>query len=87
MGGRKHLEIAARHELGEHAAGVLEQRAAQVGLGAAEASRHAGQIPDRLDRRLHDVDVAALAQHLPVDLARPGLDRVGQLRHVNVGAW
>ena len=46
---QEHLEVAARDQLGEHAAGLLEQRAAQLGLGAAEAlaRRRAGTRPAR----------------------------------------
>ena len=82
---QEHVEIAARHQLGEHAAGVLEQRAAQVGLGAAEAPRDAGQVPDRLDRGLDDDDVAGRAQHRAVGLQPPGAHRVGQLGQPDVG--
>ena len=49
---QEHLEVAARDQLGVHAAGLLEQHAPQVGLAAAEALRDAGQPPHRLDRGL-----------------------------------
>ena len=63
---QEHLEVAARDQLGVHAAGFLEQRPAQVGLGAAEALGDAGQVPDRLDRGLGDHRRAAREQHAAV---------------------
>ena len=59
---QEHLEVGPGDELGVHAAGLLEQRAAQVGLAAAEALGDAGQVPDRLDGGLGDERRAAREQ-------------------------
>ena len=53
-------QVRPRHQLGIHAAGLLEQSAAQLVLADAEALGDAGQIPDRIDRRLGHGDIAAL---------------------------
>ena len=55
---QEHVQVGPRHELREHAAGLLEQRAAQLVSLDVEALRDAGQIPDRIDRDLGDRDVA-----------------------------
>jgi hypothetical protein len=56
IGRQEHLQVAAGDQLGVHAAGFLEQRAAQVGLAAAlKRFGHAGQPPHRLEGRLGDL--------------------------------
>ena len=56
-------------------AGLLEQHAAQRGLGGAKALRNAGQIPDRIDGNLHDSDGAALVHDAVVALQSAGCER------------
>ena len=56
----------AGDELGKHAAGLLEERAAQLALRDAESLGDAGQMPDRVDRDLGDRDVARVVQDAAV---------------------
>jgi hypothetical protein len=66
IGGRKTLQVRPGHQFGIHAAGLLEQRAAQVVLAGAEALGDARQMPDRVDRDLGDADVAGFVQDVAV---------------------
>ena len=71
---QEHLQVGARDEFREHAAGLLEQGAAQLALADAEALGDAGQVPDRIDGDLGDRDVARLVHDDAVRLepaARP----------------
>ena len=81
---QEHFEVAARDELGVHAARFLEQRAAEVRFAATEALGHAGQPPHRLDRRLGDDRRAVREQDAPVRLQASRGDRLVHLRHVDV---
>ncbi len=65
-GREEDLEVGAGHELGVHAARFLEEHAAQVGLGAAEAAGHFGQVPHWLDRGLGNDGRAAGREELAV---------------------
>ncbi len=82
IGGRNTLQIGPRHQLGEHAGGLLEQGAAQVRFGGAEALGDAGQIPDRIDRDLGHRHAAVVVHELAVGLEPAGADRVLHLRQV-----
>ena len=83
---QEHVQVGARHQLGEHAAGLLEQGAAEIGHGNAETARDAGQVPDGLDRGLGDAHIAGLGQHIAIRGQPAGADGGGDLRHVDVGA-
>ena len=63
---QEHLQVRAGHQFRKHAAGLLEQRPAQIVLGGREALRHARQIPHRIDRDLDHGDAAVLVHHLAV---------------------
>ena len=54
------LEVGTGDQLGKHASRLLEQGTAEIGLGDPEARRHPRQVPDRVDRRLGDADLAAV---------------------------
>ena len=82
----KDFEIAARHQLREHAAGLLEQGSSQVGLGTAETPGHAGQIPDRLDGRLRHHGRAGAAQDPSVGAEAARVEGAPYLRHFDVRA-
>ncbi len=86
-GRQKHLQIGPRDQFRVHAAGFLEQHAAQLGLAAAKALGHAGQVPHRLHRRLGDQRAAGRQQHLAVGLEPAFLDGLDDLRqdHVRLG--
>ena len=66
---QEHLQVGPRHQLGKHAGGLLEQCAAQIVLGGAEALGDARQVPDRIDRDLDHRDAAVLVHDLAVVLA------------------
>ena len=68
---QEHLEVGPRDQLRIHAAGLLVQPAAQFGFGEAEALGDAGQIPDRIDRRLHHAHVAAGRHDVAVGVNAP----------------
>ena len=72
-----HLQVGARDELGEHAAGLLEELAPQHALLELEARGDARQVPDGLDRALDDLEHAVLdykhLQFLPSQLANASL--------------
>ena len=73
IGGRKHLQVGPGHQLGKHAAGLLEQRAPQLRLGGAEALGDAGQVPDRIDRDLDHRHAAVVVHDLAVGRQPSGL--------------
>ena len=81
---QEQLEVGPRHQLGVHATGLLEQRAAQVDLFHAEALGDAGQPPHRLDRGLGHPDVACGRQQVVVGFQAPGHDRILDLRHLHM---
>ncbi|SPA51561.1 conserved hypothetical protein [Cupriavidus taiwanensis] len=81
---QENLKVRPRHQLREHAAGLLEQAAAQHAFLDAEAGRHAGQIPHRIDRRLGHAHVAVGMQQVAVGLEPARGDSRDQLRHVDV---
>ena len=84
---QEHLEIAPGDELGEHARRVLEQRAPQVGLGAAEPRSDARQVPDGLDRGLVTTSIAPPSRRIfPSTFERPASDGLGELGDVNARA-
>ena len=64
---------------GKHACRLLEQDAAQLRLGGAESLRNTGQIPDRIDRDLHDRQAAVLMDVDAVGFQTPGADRIAHL--------
>jgi hypothetical protein len=78
---QEHRQIGPGDKLGIHAAGLLEQRAAQLVLGHAEAFRDARQIPDRIDRRLGDRDVAGRTHDLAVHSEAAVGNGVAQFRN------
>src|SRR5215469_14957580 len=55
---QEHLDVGPGDELREHAPGFLEQGAPEVGFGDAEAGGQSRQMPNRVDRRLGDADLA-----------------------------
>ena len=59
---QEHLEIAPGHQFRIHSAGIFEQRLAQRTRFAAKPSRHAGQVPDRIDSDLGDRNIAIFMQ-------------------------
>ena len=63
---QEYLQVATCYQLGEHAARLLEEAAAQVALRDAEALRDSRQIPDRLDRGLRYPRIAVLGEHVAV---------------------
>ena len=67
-GGQEDFEIAARHQLGVHAAGFLEERAAQVAFAHAKALGHTGQPPHGLDGDLGHRGRGVVHQDAAVDL-------------------
>ena len=73
---QEHLEVGPGDQLREHAAGLLEQRAAQVALGDAEALGDAGQVPDRLDRGLGAATSPVAVSTRPSGSSSPEADRV-----------
>ena len=81
---QEHLQVASRDQFRVHAPGLLEQGAAQVGLGAAEAAGHFGQKPDRLDRGFGHHRGAAGGQEFAVGLEPAGLQRLDHLRQDHV---
>ena len=81
---QEQFEVGPRHQLGVHAAGLLEERAAQIDLGHAEALGDAGQPPHRLDRGLGHAHVAVPLQDVAVGLQAPRRHGVLDLRHVDV---
>ncbi len=78
---QEHREVRTRDQLRIHAAGLLEQRAAQRVFLHAETFRDAGQIPDRLDRRLGDRDLAGVLHDRAVDFQPSGRNSLIQLRN------
>ncbi|SPA42945.1 conserved protein of unknown function [Cupriavidus taiwanensis] len=81
---QENLQVRPRHQFREHAAGLLEQAAAQHAFLDAEAGRHAGQVPHRVDRRLGHPHVAIGMQQVAVGLEPARGDGRNQFRHVDV---
>ena len=79
---QEHLQVRPGHELGEHAGGLLEQRAAQLGLAGRKALRKAGQVPDRIDRDLHHRDAAIGMHDLAVGAQSLGRERLADFGQV-----
>ena len=52
------LQIVARHELREHAGGLLEQRTAQIRFRRAKPRRYTWKVPHRIDGDLDNRDTA-----------------------------
>src|SRR5205807_10625740 len=63
---QKYLEVGPRHQLRIHAAGLLVQAAAQVGLVEIETFGDTRQIPHRIDRRLHHTHAAVPGDDIAV---------------------
>ena len=84
-GRQKHFDVAARHQLGVHATGLLEQRAAQLGLVHLEALGHPGQPPHRLHRDLGDGGRAVFQQDAAIHLQALEGQRLLDLGQVDVG--
>ncbi len=80
------FQVGARHQLRIHAAGVLVQARAQLGLADAEAPRDAGQVPDRIDRGLHHAHDAVRQNDVTVGADAAGIEGGADLRHVDMGA-
>mmetsp|Transcript_71995 Transcript_71995/g.216435 ORF Transcript_71995/g.216435 Transcript_71995/m.216435 type:complete len:277 (+) Transcript_71995:1982-2812(+) len=85
-GRQEELEVGARDELGEHAARLLVDHAAQRRLLAVEPLRHLGQVPDGLDRRFGRRQRAVLHQDLLVGLEVAVVDGDLDLGQVEVRA-
>mmetsp|Transcript_37829 Transcript_37829/g.88992 ORF Transcript_37829/g.88992 Transcript_37829/m.88992 type:complete len:292 (-) Transcript_37829:88-963(-) len=81
---QEELEVRPRHELGEHAAGLLVQQSAQLGLVTLEAPRHVTQVPHGLDCRFGHHERAIGGNDLAVGLELAQLDRLLDLEHVEV---
>jgi len=83
-GRQEDFQVAARDQFRVHAARLLEQRAAQVGLAHVEAPGHPGQPPHRLQRDLGHRCRRVLQQDAPVN--GQALEREGllDLRQVDV---
>ena len=79
--------IRPRHQFGKHAGGLLEQRAAQHGFGAAEALGDAGQIPDRIDGDLGHRDAAVGVHEVAVGLEPAGGDGALHFRAGRAAPW
>src|SRR5580704_12356920 len=83
---QKYLQIGPRHQLRKHAGGLLEQRAAQIPLGRAEAMRDAGQVPHRIDGDFDHRNAAVLVDDIAViDEASRG-KRALHFRQIEAGA-
>jgi len=80
------VHVGPRHELREHAGGLLEQSAPEIGFGRAEARRHARQVPDRIDRDLDHGQAAIVVDMASVRLEPAQADRVPHLDEVEPGA-
>ena len=61
----------AGSRVGEHPPGFLEQGAPQIGFRNAEAGGQPGQMPNRIDRRLGDADLAVVEEDLAVGTQGP----------------
>ena len=79
---QEHAKVRPRHQLGEHAGGLLEQAPPQRILGGAEALRDAGQIPHRIDRDLDHRHAAVGVDGIAVGLQPPGSQRIAHLDQV-----
>ncbi|MGY3105616.1 hypothetical protein ACVWW7_002243 [Bradyrhizobium sp. LM6.9] len=79
---QKHLHVRPRHQFGEHAGSLLEQRAPQLGLVGRKAFRKAGQIPDRIDRDLHHRHAAIGVDDIAVGAQAFCGERLADLRQV-----
>ncbi len=79
-GGQEHRQVRPGHQFGIHAAGLLEEGAAQGLLLDAEPLRDAGQMPDRIQRGLGHRHLAGLLDDLAVDLQPAQANGVGDLR-------
>ena len=79
------VQVGSCHQLGEHAAGLLEQRAPQVLFVNAAAPRHARQVPDRFEGDLGHADLAVLGQDRAVGRQPAGAHRVLQFGHIDAG--
>ncbi len=77
------LQVRPGDELGIHAAGLFEECAAKLRLFHLEALGDARQIPDRIDGGLGHRHVAALVDHLAVDLQAALGDGLVDLRQVD----
>jgi hypothetical protein len=62
------------------------QVAPQLGLAHAEAGGDAGQVPHRIDRGLHDADIAPRRNDVAVGANAAGLDRSADFRDIDVSA-
>ena len=69
---QEHVEVGPGDQLREHAAGLLEQRAPQLGGSRRRSAGDAGQVPDRLDRHLGDPHVAGGGEDVAVGGKPPG---------------
>mmetsp|Transcript_27087 Transcript_27087/g.59906 ORF Transcript_27087/g.59906 Transcript_27087/m.59906 type:complete len:378 (+) Transcript_27087:182-1315(+) len=83
-GGQEKLDVGARQQLGVHHVGFLEQSLAQGLLRAAEALRHAGQEPYRLDGGLGHHGLAVSLQDLAVRRDAPHAQGILHLGEVDV---
>ena len=81
---QEQFEVGTCDQLGVHAAGLLEERSAQIDLGHAEAFGDAGQPPHRLDRRLGDAHLAVGLEDVAIRLETPRRHGVLDLRHGDV---
>lgn len=70
-GREENVEVGAGDELGEHAASLLEQAAAEVADLNAEALGDARQVPHVFEGYLRAVGSACVAHDLPVDANAP----------------
>ena len=83
---QEHAKVGPRHQLGEHAGGLLEQAPPQRGFGGAEALRDTGQIPHRIDRNLDHRHAAVGMDGTAVSLQPSGSNGIAHLDQVETRA-
>ena len=86
IGGRKTLRSGRVTSSGYMPPVCSCESAPQVGFVEAEAFGDAGQIPDRIDRRLHHAHAAVRGNDVAVGADAPCRDRRADFGHVDMGA-
>ena len=78
------FQVRAGDELRVHTTGLREQDATQGALVNVQARGHAGQVPDRLDGHLGDLDVHILQDDFAIGFEAPSADGVVDLVQLQV---
>mmetsp|Transcript_8408 Transcript_8408/g.21498 ORF Transcript_8408/g.21498 Transcript_8408/m.21498 type:complete len:239 (-) Transcript_8408:1338-2054(-) len=65
---QENFQVCTSHQVGVHAASLLEETLAQNRLGQAESDGQAGQVPHRFDGNLDAVHVQVCRHHFAVNL-------------------